>query len=39
MSAAEAAEFDAAVARLVTPHAVDGVLATSVVATLSWGRI
>jgi SAM-dependent methyltransferase len=39
MSAAEAAEFGAAVAELVTPYAADGMLETSVVATLTWGRI
>ena len=36
---AEVADFDAAVARLVAPHAVDGALTTSVAATLTWGRI
>ncbi len=39
MPPAEVAEFDAAVARLVAPHAVDGVLMTSVAATLTWSRI
>ncbi|HEX6447028.1 MAG TPA: class I SAM-dependent methyltransferase [Streptosporangiales bacterium] len=34
----EAAAFDDAVTRLVTPWAVDGVLALAVVATVVWGR-
>ncbi|BCJ35346.1 hypothetical protein Athai_28490 [Actinocatenispora thailandica] len=39
MSAAEAAEFDAAVTRLVLPWVVDGRLALAVDATVSWGRL
>jgi SAM-dependent methyltransferase len=35
----ETAEFDAAIATLVAPHAVDGMLETSVAASLTWGRI
>jgi hypothetical protein len=36
---AEVSDFDAAVARLVAPHAIDGTLTTSVAATLTWGHI
>jgi SAM-dependent methyltransferase len=39
LSAAEAAEFDAAVTRLVRPWAVDGRLELAVDATVSWGRL
>lgn len=39
MSAAEAAEFDAAVTRLVRPWAVDGRLELAVDATVWWGRL
>jgi ubiquinone/menaquinone biosynthesis C-methylase UbiE len=38
MTAAESAEFDAAVERIVAPHAVDGVLEMTVAAALTWGR-
>ena len=39
MPAEEAAAFDRAVAALVRPHAVDGVLELPVAAELTWGRI
>jgi len=39
MTADEAAAFDAAVASVVAPYAVDGWLETQVAATLTWGRI
>lgn len=38
MAPGRAREFDAAVRRLVAPHAVDGLLRTCVRATLVWGR-
>lgn len=38
MPAAESAEFDAAVQRIVAPYAVDGMLEMTVEAALSWGR-
>jgi hypothetical protein len=39
MTAEEAAAFDRAVAGLVRPHAVDGLLDLPVAADLAWGRI
>ncbi|WP_165554262.1 class I SAM-dependent methyltransferase [Kribbella capetownensis] len=38
MSAEEAAEFDTAIERAVTPYAQDGVLELKIAAELSWGR-
>jgi trans-aconitate methyltransferase len=38
MSAEEAAEFDSAVRKVLTPYAQDGVLELTIVAQLSWGR-
>ncbi len=39
MTAEEAAAFDQAVAALVRPHAVDGLLDLPVAAELAWGRV
>jgi predicted TPR repeat methyltransferase len=39
MPPGEAAAFDAAIAAVVEPHAVDGVLELTIVADLTWGRI
>lgn len=38
MPASESAAFDRAVGQIVAPHATDGILEMSVVATLTWGR-
>lgn len=38
MTAAESAEFTAAIEDVVAPYAIDGMLAMTVVATLAWGR-